>query len=552
MPYYSNSRKRRQTLNRQRPFLVRSDRAFLNFALLLRGRKTAGTFLTHSVSIMMAGGSLFSSLGSGLGTMFAFGRTADGNGSPMAAGEPIEASDENWEKEREALISVGVKALMTLAKVIAGVASGSLAIMSEAANNFADILTSLMTFVALRIAHQPADDVHQYGHAKVEALAALVQTGLLFGFSVFIITEALRRLWEGGSIIEAGVLSFGVLIVSMVIDAIRWQSLRSIAKRTKSQALAAEALNFMADLGASGAALFGLFMTWLGFPRADPLAALAVASIIAYTGFQLGRQTINTLLDAAPEGLADKIRDLVSSVPGVIALGTLRLRPFGSQVLGEMDISVARTLPLEQAAKIKTNVRSALAQHYPDVSLTLSAHPVALGDETILERILLIAAKRHVAIHHVTVQEIDGRISISFDVELTASMTHGMAHEIVSRLENEIAQELGPGTEVESHIEPMMPAELSGRDAPAAKIAEIQAYLSKIALPDQAISEIHNVRVRETSAGLVVNYHCAVDPNLSVAEVHDRVDALDHGIRTDFPEISRVIGHADVLKQASP
>ncbi|ACB94503.1 cation diffusion facilitator family transporter [Beijerinckia indica] len=461
---------------------------------------------------------------------------------------PAASSDHFRTKERAALISVGVKSAMTIAKFIAGLASGSLALMSETANNFSDILTSLMTFVALRIAHQPADETHQYGHAKVEALAALIQMSLLFAFAAFILIEAVRRLLDGDVIVNPGLLAFSVLIISLVVDLWRWRSLHTLAKTTKSHALAAEALNFLADAAASCMALLGLGLARAGFPEGDALAALMVAGFIGFTGYQLGRRTIDTLLDAAPQGLAEKIRVIVAGVPGVIKIGNLRLRPLGHQVVGDMNIFIARTLPLEKAAAIKANVLAAVTKAHPDVSLTMTMQPIALGDETMLERILLIAAKRHIPIHHVTVQEIDGKTSVGFDVELDGAMAHGTAHEIVSGLEGEIARELGPDIEVESHIEPLMPAELPGQDAPAAKIEDIKDHLIKNARLDGAIFEIHNVRVRETPAGLVINYHCRVDPDLPVGEVHRHVDELDHGMRSDFADISRIIGHAEPLK----
>jgi divalent metal cation (Fe/Co/Zn/Cd) transporter len=210
-------------------------------------------------------------------------------------------------------------------------------------------------------------------------------------------------------------------------------------------------------------------------------------------------------------------------------------------------ITVSRTLPLEKAAAIEANVAAAIAAGHPDVALTVTARPIALDDETILERVLLIAAKRHVPVHHVTMQEIDGRTSISFDVELDGRMAHGNAHEIASGLEMEIGRELGPDIEVETHIEPLELRQLQGHDAPPEERAEIASALAKMAPETSAIHDVHSVRVRTTPDGLVVNYHCRVCPHLNVDEVHDHVDALDHKMRGAFPGIVRIVGHAEPL-----
>ena len=451
-------------------------------------------------------------------------------------------------KERAALASIAVSTLMTVAKFFAGIASGSLAVLSEAGHNLGDVAATVMTYFAIRIANKPADEEHQFGHAKVESLAALFETGFLFALAAFILIEAVKRLGNHDVNIEPGPVVFAVLIVSMLVDFVRWLSLKRIAATTKSEALAADALHFSSDIVSSALALCGIAAAHFGYPRGDALAALVLAVFIGVAGLRIGRRTVNTLADTAPKGLTSQIRSIAQSVPGVIGVEGLRLRPAGAEVLGDIAITVSRTLPFEKAAAIEANVAAAITAPHPEASLTVTARPVALGDETILERVLLIAAKRHVPIHHATLQEIDGRTSISFDVELDGGMAHGQAHEIVTGLELEIGRELGPGIEVETHIEPLEPRQLQGRDVPLATRAEITSALEEIAPETGAIHDVHNVRVRTTPDGLVVNYHCRVSPHLSVGEVHEYVDVLDHKMRARFPNIVRIVGHAEPLR----
>ncbi|WP_026606146.1 cation diffusion facilitator family transporter [Methylocapsa acidiphila] len=450
-------------------------------------------------------------------------------------------------KERAALASIAASAILTIGKFAAGIASGSLAILSEAGHNLADVAATILTYFAIRIANKPADEDHHYGHGKVEALAALIETGFLFGLSVYILVEAFRRLFSEDVEIEANWLAFGVLIISIVIDIARWRSLRRVALTTRSEALAADALHFSSDIVSSALALGGLVAAHYGYPQGDAIAALGVAVFVAIAGYRIGRRTVDALTDAAPKGLAEEITSIARAVPGVIDIETARLRPAGGEVIGDLSISVARTLPLEKAAAIKANVAAAIAARRPEVALTVTTHPIALDDETILERVFLIAAKRHVQIHHVTLQEIDGKTSISFDVEIDGRMTHGNAHEIVSGLERQIRHELGYDVEVETHVEPQEPRQLPGRDASAAAHAEIASALARIAPQTGAIEDVHSVRVRETPAGLVVNYHCRVDPELSVDAVHECVDVLERKMRDEFASIIRIVGHAEPL-----
>ena len=448
-------------------------------------------------------------------------------------------------KEGAALASIAVSSLMTAAKLVAGLLSGSLAVLSEAGHNLADIGATTLTYFAIRIAHKPADDEHQYGHAKVEALAALIETGFLFALAAFILVEAVRRLGGHPAEIEASPLIFGILFISITVDFFRWRRLKAIARRTKSEALAADALHFSSDMIASLLAIAGLVAAHFGFPQGDALAALGVAGFVAVAGFEIGRRTIDALVDAAPKGLADKVASIAASVPGVIKVETVRLRPAGPEVIGDLEITVARTLSLEKVAAIKVNVAAEIKAKHPDVSVTIATQPIAVDSETILERILLIAAKRHAPVHHVTVQEVEGRTAISFDVEVDGRMPLGNAHEIASGLEDEIGREFGSDIEVESHIEPLEPRQLPGRDADPDVRAEIESALFQRAHDQGALLDIHDVRVRRTPSGLVVNYHCRVDPALSVDEVHDQVDALERKIRAAFKTISRIVGHAE-------
>lgn len=451
-------------------------------------------------------------------------------------------------KERAALVSILVSVALTAGKLVVGLLTGSLALLSEAANNFADTGVTIITYFVIKIAHKPADDDHPFGHGKVEALAALVETGLLFAVAASILTEAVRRLLDHDVAVQPNAAGFVVLGVSIVVDLARWRMLSRIARETRSDALAADALNFATDIFGSALAIVGLGAAALGYPQGDSVAALAVSLFIAVAGFRLARRTVNTLMDAAPTSMVEPIRATAQDVPGVVGVGAVRLRRVGAETLGEIAIQVSRTLPLDRVATIRDAVARRIGAEHPGVALTVSDTPLALDNETMVERILLIAAKRHIPVHNITTQAVDGRLSVSFDVELDASMPHGRAHEVASSLEAAVADEFGVRAEVETHIEPLHPSDMVGEEVTADLQATIAAALAARA-PDVAIvSRVHDVRVRRTAAGLIVNYHCRVDPALTVAHVHEEVDKLDRLMRHDFPEIVRIVGHAEPLR----
>lgn len=454
-------------------------------------------------------------------------------------------------KQKVALASIFASAALTLGKLVAGVLSGSLALISEALHSLLDTGATIITYYAVRASDKPADDEHHFGHGKIEAVAALAETGLLIALAVGVVVEAIRRLGGHAAEVNATWLTFAVLGVVIVVDFVRWRTMARVAKETKSDALASGALHFASDLVSSTLVVIGLIATLYGYPQADSLAAIGLALFIGVAGYKLGRKTIDTLTDVAPVGLATEVRTVVQAVPGVASVDSIRLRPSGAQVVGEVGITVPRTFPLDRVVRIKDEVGAAIARATPEVNVTVTANPRALDNETVLERVLLTAALRRLPVHHVTVQEIDGRISVGMDIELDARMSQGAAHAIASRLETALRDELGQEIEVDTHIEPLEVRELEGHNADDATLARIAQTLAAHAAEGGVLSDVHNVRARTTSAGLVVNYHCRVDPHLTVKQVHEAVDGLDRRLRNTMPGLARIVGHAEPLRPAA-
>jgi cation diffusion facilitator family transporter len=429
---------------------------------------------------------------------------------------------------------------------VVGLMSGSLALLSEAAHSLIDVGATVMTYFAVRISGKPADSEHHYGHGKVESVSALVETGLLFVLSAAVIWEAVSRLLgAGGHAVEATVWAFAVIIVSIVVDFLRARLLYRVAKETTSEALEADALHFGSDMWSSIAVLIGLAAVWLGYPWADSAAAIVVAVFIVVAGWRLGRRTIETLTDTAPEGSAERISVIARRVSGVVAIERVRARSVGPTLFVDLVVAVSRTLPLDRVAAIKAALEQAIRAEIPEADVDVATEPRALSDETVLERVMVIARNRALAVHHVTVHAFGGRLSVSLDLEVDGNLSLGAAHEIADGLEAAIRAELGPTVEVETHIEPLQTRGVSGRDAPNERVAAVREALTAIAASITFVGQIHDVRVRETAGGEIVNFHCRVDPMLTVQDVHERVDDLERALRRKFPTIKRVIGHAE-------
>jgi cation diffusion facilitator family transporter len=454
------------------------------------------------------------------------------------------------EKERVALTSIAASAAMTIAKGLVGLTTGSLAILSEAGHSLIDLGAAIMTYAAVRVSGKPADEEHHYGHGKIESVSALGETALVFLLSGIVIWEAVKRLIEHEPhVVVATNWAFIVMAASVVIDFFRARALARVAKATQSQALEADALHFSSDLWSSLAVIAGLFGVSFGLWWADSVAALTVALLVCIAGWRLGRRTIETLTDTAPAGAVANITDIVEQVPGVVAVEDVRARGVGDKTFIDLTVAVSRTLPFDRVSDIKTAVAATLARKMPGVESVVTTDPIALDNETVLDRVMVIARNRALAVHHVTVHNIQDRLAIALDLEVDGRLSLAEAHELADGLEAAIAAELGTTVEVETHIEPLQPEDASGREAPPERVQAVLAALTELAASDRALRNVHNVRVRETDDGEIVNFHCRVDPEMTVQTVHEKVDALERALRQHSSLIKRVIGHAEPIRQ---
>jgi cation diffusion facilitator family transporter len=453
------------------------------------------------------------------------------------------------EKEQVALTSIAASAALTIAKGLVGVATGSLAILSEAGHSLIDLGATVMTYAAVRVSGRPADKEHHYGHGKIESVSALAETALLFLLSGVVIWEAVKRLTEHEEhMVIANAWAFGVIAVSIAVDFFRSRALSRTAKQTQSQALEADALHFSSDLWASLAVLIGLGGVRFGLWWADSAAALAVAIMICIAGWRLGRRTIDTLTDTAPVGAAAQITALAAKVPGVVRVEQVRARAVGEKTFIDLAVAVSRTMPLDRVSALKGAVAAAISQQMPGAEPTVTTDPVALDNETVLDRVMVIARNRALAVHHVTVHDLKDRLAISLDLEVDGKLSLRDAHALADGLESAITAELGASVEIDTHIEPLQPHRASGREAPSERVKAVEIALAELAADGRTLRDVHDVRVRETDEGEIVNFHCRVDPQLGVQTVHEKVDALERALRERSPTIKRVIGHAEPMR----
>jgi len=256
------------------------------------------------------------------------------------------------EKQKVAGVSVLAAIFLTGIKLVVGILTGSLGIISEALHSGLDLIAAVITFFSVRISDNPPDRRHHFGHGKVENLSAFLETILLFITCAWIIYEALQRLITGNTEIEVSIWSYIVVIVSIVIDITRSRALSRVAKKYNSQALEADALHFSTDIWSSAVVLLGLICANFGFFFADSVAALLVAIIVIGISYRLGKRSIAVLLDYAPGERVSAVEDILKSLDQIKTYHSLKVRIAGADTFVSVTVTLDNQLNLGHAHEI--------------------------------------------------------------------------------------------------------------------------------------------------------------------------------------------------------
>src|SRR5215472_18792304 len=220
---------------------------------------------------------------------------------PFMSAPPAAASTDLMRAEKRSAAGSSVLAALVITglKIVVGITTGSLGILSEAAHSGLDLVAAILTFFSVRVSDKPADAEHQYGHGKVENFSAFVETGLLLLTCAWIIYQAGLRLFFRHVEIEPSIAAFAVMIFSMLVDWWRSRVLGRIASKYDSQALEADALHFSTDIWSAAVVVLGLDLVLIGrkyqirwLADAAPIAALFVAGVVVSVSWRLARRTI--------------------------------------------------------------------------------------------------------------------------------------------------------------------------------------------------------------------------------------------------------------------
>jgi cation diffusion facilitator family transporter len=460
------------------------------------------------------------------------------------------------EKQAVALTSVGAAVVLITLKLVVGLMTGSLGILSEAMHSGLDLVAAAVTYFSVRVSDKPADPVHPFGHGKIESLSAFVETSLLFVTCAWIIWEACRRLFYQDVHVEPSVAAFVVMFIAITIDTLRSRALFRVARKYNSQALEADALHFSTDVYSSSVVILGLILVYVSqrsnvhwLRRADPLAALAVAGIVVYITLKLGKRTVEALVDASPEGSSRSIEEAVSRVPGVLRVERVRTRQSGSHLFVDLRLTLHSNTSLEHAKAVADLVESSVHQIFPDSDVVIHTTPSDPPTGDVVEKIRAIANRRNCQVHEVTAYEVKGCINVMLDLEVEPSLRLDTAHDLATALEQDIKRGLPEVCEVNVHLEPFTKKVEPVRDVPLHPV-ELESRLAEIAREIPGVLDCHDIEAHQAAGNVFVRCHCTLQPALPIARVHDITEELEFRIRRAFPQVLRVNIHAEPREES--
>jgi cation diffusion facilitator family transporter len=473
--------------------------------------------------------------------------------SQLAAPQAADLSVMTAEKRRVAALSMIAAAVMTLLKLGAGLLSGSLGVLSDAAHSALDLAGSALTFFSVQVSDKPADEDHTYGHGKVENLSALGEAGLMAVSCVWIVWEALRRIFFRSVELHHSIWPVLVVVTSIAVDFWRSRQLRAVAQRTGSPALATDAFHFASDIWASCAVLAGLGFTWMGawlhidaLRFADPLAAIAVSLMILRITLRLGHEAVSALMDEIPAETRRQLIAEVRSVAGVLAVERARVRRAGAGYFADLTLALPRRFTFEHTGMLVEEATAAVHRVLPTADVVIHPVPREARAESIFDRVRAVAALHNLSVHELSIQSRHGQLQVELHIEIDENLRLSEAHGIVTALEAEILREVPEIGSVLTHIE-SEPATIEQPEEIIVEDRRIEQALRSAAATEPEVADVHNIAVGRTGDRVALTCHCTLPDELPMSRVHEIITALEDRFKLECPEVHRVTIHPEPL-----
>lgn len=287
----------------------------------------------------------------------------------------------NTQKKLAASLSIVSNAIIILLKIVAGVVSGSISIISEAIHSLSDFLASVLTFFAVSRSSEPADKEHPFGHGKYEDISGFVEGGLIVFAGLYIIYEALKKLIFGYNLNAEPMLGIYVMGFAVIANYLVSSYLFHVAKVSDSVSLYADAEHLRVDILSSLGVLVGLILIKLtGYTILDPIIALIVAFIIIKAGYTISKATLNNLLDGSlPSCDLEKIENILNNTTSIIGYKNIKARKVGHCKDIEITLFFNPDMKISECHQICDEIEDKIEKELNEVTIIIHAEPKEIG-----------------------------------------------------------------------------------------------------------------------------------------------------------------------------
>jgi len=456
-------------------------------------------------------------------------------------------------KRTVALHSILAAAAMTLLKLAAGLLSGSLGVLSDAAHSGLDLAGAALTYFSIRVSDRPADEDHTYGHGKIENLSSFGEAALMAVSCVWIIWEAMRRIVNHSVELHHSVWPILVLFTSIAVDWWRSRKLRIEAEKTGSPALATDAFHFASDIWSTVAVLIGLAASWAGqryqvgwLLYADPFAAIVVSLMILRLTLLLTRDTVGALMDQIPAQTRRQLVHEIERVPGVLAVEQARVRRSGADYFADLTLALPRRTTFEHTGELVRAATDAAHRVLPRADVVIHTVPRGARAESIFDRVRAAAARHNVSVHDLSIQTLGGKLRVEQHVELDENLTLLAAHDFICQLEAEILRETPEVDSILTHIE-SEPATIAVPEEMHEADRRIELALLAASAHFPEIVDVHQIHVTRAGEHLNLTCHCTLPDGLPMHQVHVVITGLEDRFKLSCPEVDRFTIHPEPM-----
>ncbi len=441
------------------------------------------------------------------------------------------------------IVSLLAATLLVALKLVTGLITGSLGLISAGVESSGDVLAAALTFFVVRVGRRPADHDHPYGHRRAENLGALGEAGILIVGGLFVSVEAIRRLIGSAGALQAHWYVFVVIAVALTVNLSRTVISLRAARRFASAALRSNALHFASDMAGSIAVLIGLIAARAGFQQGDAIAALVVATLIFAAAARLTTSNVNALMDqTSPRARAAAERSIAALGPE-IELRRLRLRESAGRYFADVVVGVPPGRAVVEGHQAADTVEAAVAEALPGSDVVVHVEPRHRGLD-LRERVLHAALSESLVCeaHDITIFEQRESVSVSLHLKFPADLDLRTAHEVAERVERRIGA--WPGVaDVQTHLEPLESA-LPARppDAHADRLAtrEIERLVR-----ERTGADPHRVRLLATDSGRVLFLTLGGCRGESLSDAHRLASELEEELRRRLTDIADIVVHTE-------